>query len=568
MDKVKTWARGQMTLSLLVVPHRRGFSGMEVTGVRVQRLTVLGTRPVYVCFFVFSFCPEKQSPLIFGENSVMLVPECLVHINPESQTSHTRQWQKDFSDFSVTVMSPEPEAESAADVAVNGKVTTQAKEKFVHVFKENPTCPEITGRTHSASVFSARLIFTCSETEEEAELSVCDDFFMELPEQMDLDIYLQMHNYKGEKQQQGGTLKLLTEDEKIKLCLLLCRGRFEFHLSPLHSGNHQATALQSADDFKGQKRNIGSEQSFSLRWLFGSSVVAESFKQSQQLVLSGSVRHHVAVLLQQDAVECVLVVRAVAHIRDPQELPVLQAKAVPVEAEAADFCGSPPAPGEAGWAGEDEASGGGCGAGASQARNSPPKSRPDRHYSHSCRSCKMKPSVASVHVLLSGTPLFDKLNNRPMVLRGRQQLAAACCVCEIPAGSLNGNNQLLIQTCDQLDNELNKFRTLTIRWRSSWVGPGTSKLSQVSAERRYSSLVPAMLYSPGMLIFQLPFITNWERPFWRAGNKGEKAEGFFHDMRWNQVPSPASPQRSDEVFTGVVQDHIVCCFGARFILVS
>lgn len=58
---------------------------------------------------------------------------------------------------------------------------------------------------------------------------------------------------------------------------------------------------------------------------------------------------------------------------------------------------------------------------------------------------------------------------------------------------------------------------LTIRWRSSWVGPGTSKLSHVSAERRYSSLVPATLYSPGTLIFQLPLMTNWERPFWSAG---------------------------------------------------
>lgn len=38
-----------------------------------------------------------------------------------------------------------------------------------------------------------------------------------------------------------------------------------------------------------------------------------------------------------------------------------------MEAEAADFCGSHPAPGEAGWAGEGEASGGGCGAEASQA---------------------------------------------------------------------------------------------------------------------------------------------------------------------------------------------------------
>lgn len=45
------------------------------------------------------------------------------------------------------------------------------------------------------------------------------------------------------------------------------------------------------------------------------------------------------------------------------------------------------------------------------------------------------------------------------------------------------------------------------------MGPGTSKLSQVSAERRYNSFVPATLYSPGMLIFQSPLITNWERPF-------------------------------------------------------
>lgn len=45
VDKGKTWARGQMTPSLLVVPHRRGFSGIEVMGVRVQRLTVLWEGP-------------------------------------------------------------------------------------------------------------------------------------------------------------------------------------------------------------------------------------------------------------------------------------------------------------------------------------------------------------------------------------------------------------------------------------------------------------------------------------------------------------------------------------------
>lgn len=73
--------------------------------------------------------------------------------------------------------------------------------------------------------------------------------------------------------------------------------------------------------------------------------------------------------------------------------------------------------------------------------------------------------------------------------------------------------------------------TLTIRWRSSWVGPGTSKLSQVSAERRYSSLVPATLYSPGTLIFQLPLMTNWERPFWRAG-RGMKVMGRKQRKVW------------------------------------
>lgn len=86
--------------------------------------------------------------------------------------------------------------------------------------------------------------------------------------------------------------------------------------------------------------------------LFGSSVAAESFERPQQLVLSGSVRHHVAVLLQQDAVQRVLVVnvtthhedillphvqvRTVADVRGPQELSVLQAEAVPVGVDHLD----------------------------------------------------------------------------------------------------------------------------------------------------------------------------------------------------------------------------------------
>ena len=86
--------------------------------------------------------------------------------------------------------------------------------------------------------------------------------------------------------------------------------------------------------------------------LFGSSVAAESFERPQQFVLSGSVRNHVAVLLQQDAVQRVLVINvathhhyvlfpllqvgAVTHIGGPQELPVLQAEAVPVAVEDLD----------------------------------------------------------------------------------------------------------------------------------------------------------------------------------------------------------------------------------------
>ena len=85
---------------------------------------------------------------------------------------------------------------------------------------------------------------------------------------------------------------------------------------------------------------------------FGSSVSAQCLQRSQQFVLSGSVRHHVAVLLQQDAVQRVLVVNvtthhhyilfpvlqvgAVAQIRGPQELPVLQAEAVPVGVDDLD----------------------------------------------------------------------------------------------------------------------------------------------------------------------------------------------------------------------------------------
>lgn len=77
-----------------------------------------------------------------------------------------------------------------------------------------------------------------------------------------------------------------------------------------------------------------------------SSVAAESLERPQQLVLPGSVRNHVAVLLQQDAVQRALVVDvttrhqdvlppflqlgAVAHVGGPQELAVLQAEAVAV----------------------------------------------------------------------------------------------------------------------------------------------------------------------------------------------------------------------------------------------
>lgn len=87
-------------------------------------------------------------------------------------------------------------------------------------------------------------------------------------------------------------------------------------------------------------------------WVFGSSVVAESFEGSQQFFLSGSVRHNVTLLLQQDTVQCLLVVDvaahhqyvlfsllqvgAVTHVRDPQELPVLQAEAVAVGVENLD----------------------------------------------------------------------------------------------------------------------------------------------------------------------------------------------------------------------------------------
>lgn len=90
----------------------------------------------------------------------------------------------------------------------------------------------------------------------------------------------------------------------------------------------------------------------SSRLVLGSSVAAESFERSQQFVLSGFVRHRVALLVQQNAVERVLIVnvttnhqdilfpllqvRAVAHVGDPQELPVLQAEAVPVGVDDLD----------------------------------------------------------------------------------------------------------------------------------------------------------------------------------------------------------------------------------------
>lgn len=77
-----------------------------------------------------------------------------------------------------------------------------------------------------------------------------------------------------------------------------------------------------------------------------SSVPAESLVLPQQVVLAGPVRHHEAVLLQQDPVQRALVVDVTTHHQDvllprlqagtvaqvggPEELPVLQAEAVPV----------------------------------------------------------------------------------------------------------------------------------------------------------------------------------------------------------------------------------------------
>lgn len=79
---------------------------------------------------------------------------------------------------------------------------------------------------------------------------------------------------------------------------------------------------------------------------FLSSVPAESLVLPQQLVLSGPVRRHVAVLLQQDPVQRALVVDVATHHQDvllprlqvgtvaqiggPDELAVLQAEAVAV----------------------------------------------------------------------------------------------------------------------------------------------------------------------------------------------------------------------------------------------
>lgn len=93
-----------------------------------------------------------------------------------------------------------------------------------------------------------------------------------------------------------------------------------------------------------------------LCWVFGSAAAAESLQRPQQLVLAGPVRHHVAVLLQQDAVQRVLVVDvaphhqdvlaalaqlgAVAHVGHPQELAVLQAEAVPVGVQHLDVVAS------------------------------------------------------------------------------------------------------------------------------------------------------------------------------------------------------------------------------------
>lgn len=72
---------------------------------------------------------------------------------------------------------------------------------------------------------------------------------------------------------------------------------------------------------------------------------------------------------------------------------------------------------------------------------------------------------------------------------------------------------------------------LTMMCRSSWVGPEASKLSRLSAERLYTSLVPATLYSPGQSISQLPLMTYWERPFCSAGDTGN--EGLITDVSFN-----------------------------------
>lgn len=89
-----------------------------------------------------------------------------------------------------------------------------------------------------------------------------------------------------------------------------------------------------------------------LQRLTGYSVAAESLQRPQQLVLPGPVGNHVAVLLQQDAVQRALVVDvatrhhdvlppqlqqgAVAGVGSPQELAVLQAEAIAVGVEDLD----------------------------------------------------------------------------------------------------------------------------------------------------------------------------------------------------------------------------------------
>lgn len=86
-----------------------------------------------------------------------------------------------------------------------------------------------------------------------------------------------------------------------------------------------------------------------------------------------------------------------------------------------------------------------------------------------------------------------------------------------PGRDVREDSGRLSESSGDGDSAARREPHLTMMCRSSWVGPGASKLSQESVERRYSTVVPAMLYSPGMLIFQSPLMMNCERPFCRAG---------------------------------------------------